>query len=178
MRNYKKRPGIVYWCLSVLLVLPGLAAADIVTDWSLITTQAVVTKGGRAGAVEFAIVHAAMFDAVNAIGRRYEPYKIVPASPRIGASPEAAAAAAAHRALLTLFPEQAITLDAAYAASLATLPNDFSRARGIALGEEVAVAMVALRANDGRAPPRRSTCSAQAPASTRRPRLSRRMASP
>jgi len=153
MRNYKKRPGIVYWCLSVLLVLPGLAAADIVTDWSLITTQAVVTKGGRAGAVDFAIVHAAMFDAVNAIGRRYEPYKIVPASPRIGASPEAAAAAAAHRALLTLFPEQAITLDAAYAASLATLPNDFSRARGIALGEEVAVAMVALRANDGRAAP-------------------------
>ena len=96
-------------------MLPGIAAADIVTDWSLITTQAVVTKGGRAGAVDFAIVHAAMFDAVNAIGRRYEPYKIVPASPRLGASPEAAAAAAAHRALIGLFPEQAVTLDAAYA---------------------------------------------------------------
>ncbi len=78
MRNKKKGPGLVYWCLSALLVLPGIAAADIVTDWSLITTQAVVTKGGRAGAVDFAIVHAAMFDAVNAIGRRYEPYKIVP----------------------------------------------------------------------------------------------------
>jgi hypothetical protein len=137
--------GSLRWWLSMLLVLPGIASADIVTDWSLVATQA------RAGGVEFAIVHAAMFDAVNAIERRYAPYKIVPSSPRHGASPEAAAAAAAHRALVTLFPEQAVTLDATYATSLATLPNDAARAKGIALGEEVANAMVALRANDGRA---------------------------
>ncbi len=74
-------------------------------------------------------MHAAMFDAVNAIERRYDPYKIVPVSPRLGASPEAAAVAAAHRALIGLFPEQAVTLDAAYAASLATLPDDIARAR-------------------------------------------------
>lgn len=136
--------------LSLLLALPGLAAAGMVTDWSLVATQAVVTKGGRAGAVEFAIVNAAMFDAVNAIDGRYAPYKIIPSSPRKGASADAAAAAAAHRALVGLFPEQATTLDAAYATSLASLPNDIARARGVALGEEVADAMLALRANDGR----------------------------
>jgi hypothetical protein len=150
MRYKRKTTALFTWCLAIL-VLPGVAAADIVTDWTRITTQAIATKGGRAGVVEFAIVHAAMFDAANAIDRRYTPYKIEPTSPRRGASPEAAAAAAAHAALLGLFPEQAATLDAAYAASLATLPNDWATARGIALGEEVAIAMVASRVNDGRA---------------------------
>jgi hypothetical protein len=154
MRNRKKRSGVMIGWLSIVLALPGIAAADnvpnIVTNWSLNATQAVVTKGGRAGFVEFAIVHAAMFDAVNAIERRYAVYKVDPAAPSRGASPEAAAAAAAHRALVGLFPEQALTLDAAYAASLATLPDNAARTKGIALGEEVAVAMLALRANDGR----------------------------
>ena len=153
MLDKKKRTGPSKWWLSLLLAVPGIAAADIVTDWSLVTTQAVVTKGGRAGAVEFAIVHAAMFDAVNSIERRYTPYKVIPSSPRHGASPEAAAAAAAHATLLGLFPEQAVTLNTAYATSLATLPNDAARAKGVALGEEVANLTLALRANDGRALP-------------------------
>lgn len=141
------------WWLSMLFVLPGLAAADVVTDWSLLATQAVVTKGGRAGALEFAMVNAAMFDAVNGIAGRYAPYEIVPKSPRNGASQDAAAAAAAHRVLAGLFPEQAGTLDAAYAASLAKLPNDAAVAKGIAIGEEVGNAMLELRAVDGRASP-------------------------
>jgi hypothetical protein len=151
MHNKKKGSAPSKWWLPLLLALPGIAAADIVTDWSLVTTQAVVTKGGRAGFVEFAIVQAAMFDAVNAIDRRYTPYKVIPTAPGRGASPEAAAAAAAHAALLGLFPEQAVTLDAAYASSLATLPNDAARAKGIALGVEVAGVLLAARANDGRA---------------------------
>lgn len=147
------RPGfsrVLRGWLVALIVLPGIAAADIVTDWSLIATQAVVTKGGRAGAVEFAIVQAAVFDAVNSIDRRYAAYKVDRASLGRGASPEAAAAAAAHRALVGLFPEQSVTLDAAYASSLAKLPNDARKTRGIALGEEVASVILALRANDGR----------------------------
>lgn len=140
-------------CLAALIALPGVAAADIVTDWSLIATQAVVTKGGRAGSVDFAIVHAAMFDAVNAVERRYVTYKVDRAALGRGASPEAAAASAAHRTLVGLFPEQAVALDAAYASSLAALPDDARKARGIALGEDVATAMLVLRANDGRAAP-------------------------
>ncbi len=153
MHDNKKASGVSKWWLSLLITLPGIPAADIVTDWSKIATQAIVTKAPRAGAVDFAIVHAAMFDAVNAIDHRYTTYKVDPLSPRSGASPEAAAAAAAHRALIGMYPEQAATLDAAYAASLAGLPDDDARAKGIVLGEEVPVAMLALRANDGRTLP-------------------------
>ena len=142
-----------WWLPILLFALPALAAADVVTDWSLLATQAVVTKGGRAGAVEFAMVNAAMFDAVNGIAGRYVPYEVVPSSPRQGASLDAAAAAAAHGVLVGLFPEQAVTLDAAYAASLAKLPDDAARAKGVAVGEEVAQAMLALRAVDGRGLP-------------------------
>jgi hypothetical protein len=147
MFEYKKA---FMGCLAALITWPGVASADMVTDWSLITTQAVVTKGGRAGAVEFAIVHAAMFDAVNAVERRYEPYVVDRAAQGRGASPEAAAAAAAHKALVGLFPEQAASLDAAYANSLAALPNDARKTRGIALGEDVATATLVARAGDGR----------------------------
>ena len=130
--------------------LPTLAAADIVTDWSAIATTAVVTRGAPAGGVDFAIVHAAMYDAVNAIDGRHETYLVEPEAQTHGASPEAAAAAAAHRALVGLFPAQAATLDAAYEASLATVPNSAAKTKGIAVGEEVATRILQIRANDGR----------------------------
>ena len=123
-------------------------ATDIVTDWSAISTTTVVSSG--AGAVDFAIVHVAMFDAVNAIERRYETYKIDPGSHTHGASSEAAAAAAAYRTLVGLFPAQAPTLDAAYGVSLAEIPDGPAKARGVAVGEQVAAGMLKLRANDGR----------------------------
>jgi hypothetical protein len=130
--------------------LPAVAAADIVTDWSAIATTAVVTKGAPAGGVDFAIVHAAMYDAVNAIDGRHETYLVDPEAQTHGASPEAAAAAAAHRALVGLFPAQAAALDAAYESSLATVPNGAAKTKGIAIGEEVAIRILEIRANDGR----------------------------
>lgn len=137
--------------LSLLLgVIPVASSADMVTDWTAIATTAVVTRGAPAGAVDFAIVHAAIYDAVTAIDGRHHIYMIDPASSTRGASPEAAAAAAAHRTLVGLFPAQAITLDAAYAASLATLADGAAKNKGIAVGEEVAAGILALRANDGR----------------------------
>ena len=137
-------------CFATLVILPALAAADVVTDWTLIGAQAVVANGGRASLVDVAISQAAVFDAVNAIDRRYQPYKVVPASPARGASPEAAAAAAAHKTLVGLLPGQAAMLDAAYANSLAGIPEGTAKVMGITLGEEVANALLALRANDGR----------------------------
>lgn len=130
--------------------LPAVATADIVTDWSSIATTTVVTRGAPAGGVDFAIVHAAMYDAVNAIDGRHETYLVDPVAPTRGASPEAAAAAAAHRALVGLFPAQTAALDAAYAASLAPLPDGAAKALGIAVGEEVATRILEIRANDGR----------------------------
>ena len=137
-------------CLAMLVAFPPVAAADVVTDWTFIGAQAVVANGGRASLVDIAISQAAVFDAVNAIERRYQPYKVVPTSPARGASPEATAAAAAHRTLVGLMPGQAATLDAAYANTLVGIPDGAAKTMGITLGEEVAIAMLALRANDGR----------------------------
>jgi PAP2 superfamily len=135
------------------VALSGVASADIVTDWTATTTTAVVAGGPRASAVDFAIVHAAMYDAVNAIDRRHEVFKIDPVAPTFGASQEAAAATAAYKTLEGLFPSQSSTFDAAYATSIATVPDSVGKARGIAVGEEVAQRMLELRAADGRAFP-------------------------
>src|SRR5262249_43516162 len=97
-----------------------------------------------------AMVHAAMYDAVNAIDRRFTPYAVTAAAAP-GASPQAAAAAAGHAVLLALYPSQKANLDAAYAASLASLTDDAVRHDGIAQGEAVAANLIALRSNDGSA---------------------------
>jgi hypothetical protein len=95
-----------------------------------------------------AIVHAAVYDAVNAIERTHKPYAVdVPALP--GTSAEAAVAAAAHTALAALFPAQTATFDTQFSASLATIPDGPAEDAGVALGNLVAGSMLALRASDG-----------------------------
>ena len=95
-----------------------------------------------------AIMHVAVFEAVNAITRDYEPYLGSVTAPR-RASPEAAAIAAAHRALATLHPDQVESLDAHRKASLASVPDGPAKEAGIAVGEAAALAVLAKRANDG-----------------------------
>src|SRR6185295_4472209 len=65
-----------------------------------------------------------------------------------GASPEAAAAAAAHRVLVALYPAQQSTFDAALATSLAAIPDGAAKTAGVSWGESVADQILALRAND------------------------------
>jgi hypothetical protein len=96
-----------------------------------------------------AIVHVAIHDAVNGITREYATY-LSPGVPPDGASPEAAAIAAAHYALRNLFPSHAATLDVAYTDSLAARGILISDP-GIAYGEAAAAAVLAARANDGAA---------------------------
>jgi hypothetical protein len=129
--------------------LAGTARADVVTDWN---QTAIATL--NAGGVRFppqtralAMMHAAIFDAVNATNHRYTPYAIDVYAPDV--SPEAAAAAAAHSVLLSLVPSQQLNLDAAYAASLAQIPNGPAKDNGIAVGVTVANGIVALRSGDG-----------------------------
>jgi hypothetical protein len=99
-----------------------------------------------------AITQLAVFEAVNAITGDYRPYLgTVQASP--GASVEAAAVAAAYRVLVTYFPASGPTLDSARASSLASIQNGWAKDAGIAVGEAAANAMIALRADDGSAPP-------------------------
>ena len=94
------------------------------------------------------LVHAAMFDAVNAIERKYSPYAV---DVRAGqaASPAAAAAAAAHGMLERMYPLQKPIHDAAFAAALAKMPDNPERAQGVRLGQEVAERYFALRKDDG-----------------------------
>jgi len=130
------------------------AEADVVTDWNLITlaTQAAVPGAIRSppAARALAMVHLAIFDSVNAIDRRFTPYAVgTLADP--AASPEAAAAAAAHAVLLNLYPGRQTDLDAAYALSLASIPDGASKTEGVSVGESVAAVILALRSSDGSA---------------------------
>jgi hypothetical protein len=95
-----------------------------------------------------AITQLAVFEAVNAIIGDYEPYLGVIQAPA-GASPEAAAAAAAHHVLSTFFPGSVGALDVALANSLSVLPDGAAKDDGVAVGEAAAEARLTLRSADG-----------------------------
>jgi hypothetical protein len=144
-------------CISLgvmLLSAAPIVRADAVTDWNEITltTQAAVPGAIRTppAARALAMVHLAIFDSVNAIDRRFTPYAAESlADP--AASPEAATVAAAHAVLVNLYPSRQADLDAAYAASLASIPDGSAKTEGIAVGESVAAVILALRSADGSA---------------------------
>src|SRR5262245_5956620 len=118
---------------------PSAARADAVTDWNAIM-QATVTAPPTNPFFQArwaAIVHLAVFEAVNSIEGDYEPYLGIIDAPA-WASPDAAAVAAAHRTLVTLRPGSAPALDAARAVSLATIPDGPAKDAGIAVGEDAA----------------------------------------
>ncbi len=148
----KKRLMLVAAALAALAA-PGLARADTVTDWNLNASTALMSVAGQPPQVSvphLAMVHGAVYDAVNAIDGGHEGYLL---TSRISApfdSQEAAAATAAYRVLLHLVPAQQAVLDAQYAASLAGIPDSSQKARGIAIGEAAAAAMIAARTDDGR----------------------------
>src|SRR5881392_4228201 len=109
---------------AALLCVPEIVDADVVTDWNTIAVNTVsadrvVNRQSR----DMAMVHAAMFDAMNAIRPYYTP-AMVSIRARGYASREAAGAQAAHDVLLALFPAQQTNLDAYLAASLAQIPDD------------------------------------------------------
>ncbi|MFL6706633.1 MAG: phosphatase PAP2 family protein [Massilia sp.] len=98
---------------------------------------------------DLATMHLAMYDAISAIDGRYQPFLVtLPAA--TGASLDAAGSAAAYNVLRVLFPNRAAQYQAAYDSYVAAIPAGDARTRGLALGAEVAAAVVANRANDGR----------------------------
>jgi len=106
--------------LTVLFVTPASLRADAITDWNAITVQATVTgaRPGPTGVFDIATVHAAMYDAVQAIEKRFEPYFV--SIPGASGSSAAAVAKAAHDVLVNRFPSQTAALDTAYAQYLST----------------------------------------------------------
>lgn len=137
----------------VIVLAAALAAnANTVLEWNTIMEGTVASQNPFAQARIAATTQAAVFEAVNAISREFEPYLGTIYAPP-GASPDAAAVAAAHGVLRGLVPSAASALDAARAGSLAAIPDGPAKDQGIAAGEAAAAASIALRAGDGSAPP-------------------------
>ena len=135
--------------IGLLTAVPG-ANADTIPDWNLVTANALQTAKAGTGLDHsrvYAMVHGAMFDAVNAIDRRYQSYA-ADLKAAAGASPDAAAAVAAHTVLVDLYPLQKDTFDAALAASLAKVQDGQAKADGAALGKAAGEKMLAVRRND------------------------------
>jgi hypothetical protein len=168
MSGHRPRRGALVAVIALAaLVLPASARADTVTEWNQIAANAVIRDAGQ-GAVStthMAMVHGAMYDAVNAIDGGYEPYLVAPpAEPWY--SQEAAAATAAYRVLIDSRPpvvpadqQPALTasLKPIYDAAIAAIPDNAARAGGIATGNAAADAMIAARTDDGRFGPFRFT---------------------
>ncbi|HEV3447643.1 MAG TPA: vanadium-dependent haloperoxidase [Gemmataceae bacterium] len=144
------RCGLALAVLATALPM-NARAADPIAAWNAISETAVKTAGHPppVAALDFAIVHLAIYDAVESIDRRYEPYYTL--VPGATGSPSAAAAKAGHDILVGLFPLQSPTLNAEYANYLETNGIDPSDP-GTAVGALAAANMLSLRANDGRFP--------------------------
>ena len=145
-----------WWCKLLLAgvvaaaFVPAPTRADVIMDWNTksdeIAAQKQVLPLNHSRGT--AILHVAMFEAVNAIEGRYLPYKLNLTADR-STSKEAAAASAGHDILLALYPDQQSSLDATLATMLAGIADGEAKAKGIALGKKAAADLVALRANDG-----------------------------
>ena len=140
--------------LATAIITPSQLRADAVTDWNAIASTTIVVNAGQpppVSVLSFAMVQGAVYDAVNAIDRGHRPYLVQP-SANPSDSKAAAAATAAFRVLVALFPTQQPTLQGTYDNYIAGLPDDppGSKAAGITVGEATAAAMVAARQGDGR----------------------------
>jgi hypothetical protein len=147
--NSGKKGALWLLLLCSLVPVPQSARADVVTDWNMTA----ISAGQAAGqpnprlSRNMAVVHAAIYDAINAIDRRHTAYAVdTPAKP--GASLEAAAVAAAYGILTELYWSQTAAFDVALEASLAAIPDGPARADGVAVGAEVARKLMALRKDD------------------------------
>jgi hypothetical protein len=131
------------------------SSVDEVVQWNKILLTIVRTPGAQPATVHsthsFAILHAAIYDAVNAIDATHEPFlvRVEHVSPR--ASQQAAASAAAHEILLALYPTFQTMLDAQFEQSLARIPDGKDKTIGIDVGKAVAQATLIMRSDDGSA---------------------------
>lgn len=150
----KSKSTLILACVIGVLSHAPAASADAVTDWNIQLGAAQKSTGATASTQSHrgAIVHAAIFDAVNGLAHKYSPYFVDDdAAPR-NASQEAAAVQAAYTVLVALFPApaQVAAFDAQLALSLAALSGSAqSITAGRTWGESVAQQILAWRATDG-----------------------------
>ena len=139
----------------VALASPTVARADAVTDWNLIASNSIVVTAGQpppVSVLHFAMVHGAVYDAVNAIDRGHRPYLVQPPSNPTD-SKEAAAATAAFRVLVGILPgpagDAAAALRCVHSGLCPTTRRD-RRLRGSLSVRRQPAAMLTARMNDGR----------------------------
>ena len=142
----------VFALAAIVGFFPASARADAVTDWNTVLGDAQKASGqmssgqSRSGA----IVHAAIFDAINGIARKYSPYFVDTDGAPNGADAVAAGVQAAYTTCLSLYPAQAALFDAQLATSLAGLSGTAASVNaGRAWGESVAQQILAWRSTDG-----------------------------
>ncbi len=128
----------------------GTTDGDVVIEWNTAALNAI--RAGRTpppiASRALAILHTSIYDAVNGIDRRHEAYLVQSAVPT-SASEEAAASAAAHKVLVTLFPANAASFDDLHLTILSAIRNGPRKSTGIAWGESVADQILAWRTGDG-----------------------------
>ena len=142
----------IFTALCMCIALPTSARADVIADWNVIGLQEAVMAGrpGGAPAIDLATMHAAMYDAVQAIEQDYEPYRVVDV-PNATGSPVAAAAKAARDVLVSRFFARADAINTLYVNYL--IANNIDPADpGIAVGTYVAGKLLAYRSCDGSLP--------------------------
>jgi hypothetical protein len=126
---------------------------DPVVQWNRNLLTIVRTSGAQPATIHptrsFAILHAAIYDAVNAIDQTHTPYAVQFAGVSRRASQPAAADAAAHDVLVALYPAFTSTLDAEFQQSLTLVLEGVGKTEGIRIGQAVAEALLALRNHDG-----------------------------
>ena len=152
--RHRRRSVFTLLVAIVAVAFPAAAQADVLNDWNAIAQSQTIplrpTAHGQARGI--AMVQGAVYDAVNAIERGYQPYLLDVDALGIQpwASQDAAIATASHHVLVAIVPSaQAGGLDAAYAAALAGIPDGPLKNEGIAAGAAAAAAMLAARQNDG-----------------------------
>jgi hypothetical protein len=139
--------------LAVSSLTSPMASSDVITEWNIKAGDIVgdAKLGTPPSNRVLAIVHTAMYEAANAVTKRYPPDALnVEAAP--GASLEAAIAAASRTTLAKLLPAQQAAVETAYQAALAKTADGAAKSAGIAVGERAAAAVLAFRADDNAKP--------------------------
>ena len=147
------KTSVITAALALTLVAPGgttvraqNSTPDIVFEWNQTMQNTLPIPHNVLTPRFFALAHIAMFDAINAIEREYEPYRVQ--LRHHGGSSEAAAAQAAHDVLIAIHPAGTAVYDAALARQLGENPTGFVR-HGAEVGATVAREILAWRQNDG-----------------------------
>jgi len=151
-----------FWLARVATLALSLVSCAIaqnaITNWNNIAitaaraSKAPGSASGSTTAIYIAYVELAVYNAVNAIDGRFEPYKYSLTAPA-GASADAAAIEAAYQTLIRVLPDQKQYLDTQYGdplVGIASIPNGPAKTDGQSVGFVSAITLLTLRANDGR----------------------------